>query len=424
MRIKALVIIMLILAGVATFAQPAHAASGIFASGGGTYITGQTFTVTVTASGSQFDSLEGKISVSGPVSITSFSGGDGITWVPGYSPADGKTFDGLTSPTTSVTVARVTLRATGTGSGSVSVSGAKLARNGQYVGTASGGASFTINRAPVYPSAPTVTSPSHPDQNQAYTATTIQLQWNKDRGVTGFSYFLDQSPNTTPNANADSANTSVTYDNKAVGTYYFHIRAENGDGWSSTTTFKITIKEPDPKVSDTLAKPTITTLQKDATWTVDLANGTASGIVLAGTAPANYQANITFDPTVTPPSGKTLSPTADAQGKWRLLIDWPIKAGVYKVTVQGQQNKTLTPPSDPATFEIILAQGGAIRFLTARDTVKPTPVAMVTSASSKAQWLPHFSLNKRSLLSLLAIIPLGAGGTYVVRRQRKRRREK
>ena len=251
---KAIEIIMALMFAASMLPADTRAAGGIFASGGGKKQTGQTFTISVAASGADFDSLQGTISVDGPVDIVSFSAG-GATWLPGKAPGNGSQFVGICSPASSLTVATIKLKAKAVGSGSVSVSGVKLARNGVVTGTGSGGASFTIERAPDLPDAITITSTTHSDPNQAYDSTTIALAWNKEKGIDGFSYLLDQTESTVPAAKTTDSNTSVTYENKAVGTYWFHVRAHNGDGWGNTTNFKVNIKEPDAKIDTALLKP-------------------------------------------------------------------------------------------------------------------------------------------------------------------------
>src|SRR3990172_4812235 len=151
------------------------AAGGIYASGGGSKTVGQSFTVTVTASGATFNALEGTISVSGPVSISSFSAG-GATWT--SIPANGTHFVGMIIPATdSLRVATIKLKATGVGNGAVSVSSVRLANAGSEVGSGAGSASFSIAKAPDLPGAVKVTSSSHPDPNTPYDATTINLSW-------------------------------------------------------------------------------------------------------------------------------------------------------------------------------------------------------------------------------------------------------
>lgn len=358
------------------------AAGGIFASGGGTVTVGQTFTVNVTASGATFDTVSGTISISGPVSVTSFSAGD-ATWL--NRPTNGGSFNGafLGDKKTSFTVATIKLKATGVGSGAVSVSGASLKNAGSVVGSGSSNASYTIQKAPDLPGAVKVSSPSHPDPATAYEATTISLAWTKDSGVDGFSYLLDQAEGTTPGTKADSADTSITYPDKAVGVYYFHIRAHKPDGWGGTTHFKITIKEPDAKIDATLSKPSDIKIERDATFVNSIKDGTVSGIAISGKTEAGFTANITLTPAPTIPEGKTLTAIADESGNWRVLLDYPIIAGFHKISVQGQKLKILTPVSDEMTFEIIQAKGGSINVLTDADTNAPIVKAENTKQSFK-----------------------------------------
>jgi len=345
------------------------AAGGIYASGGGTKTVGQTFTVYVTASGAVFKALEGTISVSGPVSIVSFSPG-GATWT--SSPANGVHFVGMVvGGTDSLTVASIKLRATGIGNGAVSVSSVRLADNGVEVGSGAGSASFAIEAAPDLPGSVKVTSTSHPDPNTAYDVTTIVLSWNKESGVDAFSYLLDQAEGTTPPAKTTDTKTTITYPDKAVGTYYFHIRAHKSDGWGSTTHFKINIKEPDAKIDEALSKPSDIKIERDASAVNNIDDGTLTGIIITGKTEPGYTANIVLDPAPTLPEGKTLTAIADTEGNFKLLIDVALKAGLYKLTVQGQKEKVLTPLSDLIKFEISLKEGGTINIITS-DDINPT----------------------------------------------------
>jgi hypothetical protein len=356
----------------------ALADGGIYASGGGTKTVGETFTVTVQARGAEFDTIQGSISVSGPVDIVSFSGGS-ATWMPGYSPANGKQFVGIVSATSSFTIATIKLKAKSTGSGAVSVSGVKMVRtvsgSPSIVGTGAGGTTFSIQRALVMPGQIAVTSSTHSDQNTAYEATSISLAWNKPSGVTGFSYLLDQVADTVPQAKSTSTDVTASYPDKEIGTYYFHIRAQNGDGWGPTTHFKITIKEPDAKISDQLGKPSGITIEKSKDFVNNVAEGNFTGVIIKGQTVADYMANVILKPAVSVPEGKSLSIKADSNGYFELLIDFPIPAGYYNLTVQGQNDKVLTPVSDPVIFEISQAKGGSITLLTSNDEKEPIPPA-------------------------------------------------
>lgn len=402
---KAIAIIMALMFVAAIIPTDTRAAGGIFASGGGKKQTGQTFTISVAASGADFDSLQGTISVDGPVDIVSFSAG-GATWLPGKAPSNGSQFVGICSPASSLTVASIKLKAKAVGSGSVSVSGVKLARNGVVTGTGSGGASFTIERAPDLPDAITITSTTHPDPNQAYDATTISLAWNKEKNVDGFSYLLDQVENTVPPAKTTNANTSATYENQAVGTYWFHIRAHNGDGWGNTTNFKVNIKEPDAKIDAALSKPSGIEIKESDLFVNNIKDGTVSGIVISGTTEPGFTANIKLEPAVTIPEGKTMSTIADEQGRFSLLLDFPVPAGFHLLTVQGQKDKVLTPVSDEIRFEISQAKGGKITVLTDADASKPAP-------EPAKKWYQKLGFTKNIafyVLSLLAVLLLAAAG--------------
>jgi len=367
---KLLFSLLVISLSILTLPHSTRAAGGIYASGGGTKTVGQTFTVTVVASGADFDSLQGTVSVSGPVDIVSFSS-SGATWLPGKSPANGKEFVGICSPTSSLTIITIKLRGNAVGSGNVSVSGVKIARNGTVTGTGAGGTSFTFQRALTPPGVVKVSSPTHPDPNTAYEATKVDLSWERDKGVDGFSYVFDTADGTVPPAKTTSNDTSISYADQAVGVYYFHIRSHNGDGWGSTTQFKVTIKEPDAKINDQLSKPHDIEIKKTTDFINNVNDGIVSGIIISGTTEPNYIANIKLTPTPTLPEGKTFSVQADAAGKFEYIIDFSIPTGFYKLTVQGQNNKILTPVSDEIKFEISQAKGGSINILTDTDRLAP-----------------------------------------------------
>lgn len=395
--------------------QSTFAAAGISPSGGTSFQNGQTFTVTVKASGATFDSLQGTISVSGPVSIVSFSAG-GATWLPGKAPSNNAQFVGIVSPTSSLTVATIKLKGTKEGSGSVSVSGVRLARSGSEVGNSGGSTKFTITRALVVPGAIAVTSATHPDQAVAYEATTIDLSWDKPAGVTGFSYLYDDIADTTPPAATTSADTTKRYEGAAIGTHYFHIRALNGDGWGPTTHFKITIKEPDPKVDETLARTTISSIRLADVYTNDIENGTIAGIVLEGTTLPEFATNIALLPKPVLPAETKLTSEVSTDGSWRLQINAPIPAGFYSVTAQGQKEKVLTPESDKMRIQISVAEGGNIRVVTDADKEKPpkNDTIKILGATIKKKTLLWTGL---ALGNVLLLAGIAFGSYYYIRRK-------
>lgn len=409
----------LILAALVLLALPksSFAAGGIYASGGGTRTVGETFTVTVVASGATFDSIHGKISIGGPVSVVSFSSGS-ATWM--SEPSNGGTFDGtiLGKKVSSFTIATIKLKGTSAGNGSVTISNAQLLSGGNVVGSGSGNASYTIQKALVLPGTVSVSSTSHPDQSQAYEATTIALSWTKASNVTGFSYLLDQSSGTTPASKVTDSNTSANYTNQAIGTYYFHIKAQSADGWGPVTHFKMTIKEPDPKINEDLGKPSDIKVSTSDETLNDIAKGTFSGIKITGNTAPNYTANIKLDPAVTLPEGKTLFVKADENGSFELLLDFPINVGHYTMTVQGQDNKVLTPVSDPVYFEINQSQGGSVMMLTANDNEKPV---VANKPIQTKKWYQKIDYRVVSAsLAVLLLISI-AGIIFIVLRNKRDR---
>jgi hypothetical protein len=399
-------------------ATPSAFAAGISASGGGSKVVGQNFTISVVASGAEFDSLQGTISVSGPISIVSFGAGS-ATWLPGKSPSNGNQFVGITSPTRSLTVASITLKGTKEGKGSVTVSGVRLARNGSYVGDSGGSASFTIGRAPTPPGTIEISSSTHPDQGTAYAATTLEIAWKApSNGASGYSYGINEVADTAPEQKVTGTGTSAKYEGLTVGTHYFHIRAQNGDGWGPAAHFKVVIKEPDAKIDSALGLPSIMSVEKTAQFATDIETGTVRGFVVKGAGGiSGYTVNLAFSPkdrlpaelfqaiaaksdTVeagaipTPTSTATTTPlmaTPAADGAWSVTIDQPIPAGFYRLTVQSQKDKVLSPESTAVSLELSVAAGGSIRLITAADKTAPIDnhvnVLGIKFPSSSAAWL-------------------------------------
>jgi hypothetical protein len=417
---KQLALVITFLASLFIGVTPIYAA-GVSPSSGGSHVAGQTFTVTVTASGVTFDALQGTISVSGPVSVLSFTGG-GATWLPGKAPSDGGQFVGIVNPTNSLTVAKITLKGTGAGNGSVSVSGVKLASNGSVVSTNGGSSSFTIQRAPTPPGSVSVTSTSHPDPNQSYTVTSIALAWEKPNGSSDFSYVLDQNEGTVPPASPLSSTTSISYDGKTIGTYYFHIRAHNGDGFGPTSTFAIHIRDIDPAIDTAQTAATILLISKTPTFATDLTKGTIQGITLSGTCPSGFILNLTSTPKLTHADGSTFTAPCDTLNEWHIDITDPIASGFYSFVAQGQKDKVLTPASTAFPTELSLAKGGHIAQITLADAV-PTPTAIPTPGPSPLPVVESNPLQQQKsaliagfaiflLLVLLAIL-------LVIRRRRR-----
>ena len=308
-------------------------AAGISVSGGGKITVGQSATVNIVASGAEFNAFQGSISVSGSISVTSFSVGS-ANWM--TQPSANGSFSGalLGQKVTSFTIATVKVKGTGVGSGAVTVSGVILKNGAATVGTSGGSATITVEKAPDLPGKVTISSTSHPDQATAYEATTIVLAWDKASGVDGFSYLLD-------------------------------------------------IKEPDAKIDETLAKPSQIQIGKSEDAVNNITDGTLTGISISGITEPGFTANLTFTPVLTVPTGKVLTALADEAGKWSLVLDYPVTSGFHLLTVQGQKDKVLTPVSDQIAVEISQKNGGTINILTASDEEAPVKAAASPKQETK-----------------------------------------
>lgn len=117
---------------------------------------------------------------------------------------------------------------------------------------------FTITEhAAVLPEAPIVSSVTHPDQDTWYADGAPSFSWNKPDGVANFSFQFDDQVDSEPDTVADSTDTSMSYTDTGDGVWFFHIRAENDDGWGPTAHYRVQI--------DTLAPEAFTLSFLDGT---------------------------------------------------------------------------------------------------------------------------------------------------------------
>jgi hypothetical protein len=96
------------------------------------------------------------------------------------------------------------------------------------------------------PSAPKITSTSHPDTNSWYTNTTAELAWTLPSDVTGMRTLLDKNPNSIPSKVYDTPQTSLTLKELEEGVSYFHLQFRNDDGWGRVTHYRLGIDTKDP----------------------------------------------------------------------------------------------------------------------------------------------------------------------------------
>lgn len=91
-----------------------------------------------------------------------------------------------------------------------------------------------------------VFSDTHPFQGQWYNNNSPKISWEKDLGVEGFSYVIDNIPSTVPDNKIISQDTTTAYENLADGLWYFHIKARKNGAWSNTGHFLVRIDTNPP----------------------------------------------------------------------------------------------------------------------------------------------------------------------------------
>lgn len=101
----------------------------------------------------------------------------------------------------------------------------------------------------ILPSAPggvNIFSDTHPFQSDWYNNKNPVFSWDKDSNVEGFSFILDNKPNTVPENIINTNNTQESYENLTDGLWYFHIKASKGGVWGSTGHYLVRIDTAPP----------------------------------------------------------------------------------------------------------------------------------------------------------------------------------
>jgi hypothetical protein len=173
----------------------------------------------------------------------------------------------------------------------------------------------THYRFEVLDAAPTVTSPTHPTESDAYDGVEVILEWTTPLpNVVRYFYAFNGQPDTEPTTATEAM--SLTFDSLAPGVYWFHLRSEDDCGFLSPVAHRrVTVIGPELEISGPV--PAITN-SGPVTWTLTytgaqgiqllpedvsvVATGDASGtVVLDGTGEMRTISltNITGDGTLT-----------------------------------------------------------------------------------------------------------------------------
>lgn len=81
-----------------------------------------------------------------------------------------------------------------------------------------------------------VYSETHPFEDKWSSNPNVIFIWNKIPNIIGYSFVLDNKPNTLPENKVSTTDTVNKYENLSDGVWYFHIKAlKDGDIWGTTT---------------------------------------------------------------------------------------------------------------------------------------------------------------------------------------------
>lgn len=274
-------IIFLVASFLLLVASSAQAASLYFSPSSDTYNVGESFPVSVYVSSADqaMNAASGIISFpQDKLEVTSLSKSGSIFtfWVqePVFSNSAGTvTFEGivLNPGFTGSTGKIITVNFEAKAAGSVPLtfsSGSVLANDGKGTNilVSMGAAAYALAAkiitplppgetptAPTTPTLPTqalaapvITSSTHPNPDKWYFNNDPEFNWTLPSDVNGVSIYLSKSPSSNPGPASDGLSTSKSYKDIDDGTWYFHIKFRNQQGWGKITHRKVLIDTQPP----------------------------------------------------------------------------------------------------------------------------------------------------------------------------------
>jgi len=220
----------------------------------GIFLVGSTFDVSIVLDTDNIPINTVKVDLSFPpdmLQIVSPSSGKSFIslWLeqPAYSNTEGTI--GFTGGipegvnTSSGIVSTITFRATKTGEAEVRVltSSNVLAHDGKGTEVLSGvmGGRYILKSKP--PEGPKTFSRTHPDETHWYNNNNPIISWEKEEGITDFSFVLDSYPQSVPDNTPDGQETTISYEDLEDGLWYFHIKAKKEGAWGAPSHFLLRI---------------------------------------------------------------------------------------------------------------------------------------------------------------------------------------
>ncbi|KPJ56322.1 hypothetical protein AMJ49_05155 [Parcubacteria bacterium DG_74_2] len=275
---KKLVALSFILAAFSILPQAAGAAGAslYLSPSSGSFFVGNTFNVSVfvNTGGENVNAVDvdlkfdpTKLQVASPTAGKSFI----EVWVaqPTYSNTKGilSFMGGIPSPginTSAGLVSTVTFRVISPGETSIIFSdSSKVLRNdpdGTDILTSTGRGVYNLLVLP--PEGPKVFSLTHSDKNKWYKNNNPTFSWEKEKGVTNFSYTFDHDPTGVPDNKPEGDYTSVSYSEAEDGIWYFHIKTEKENVWGGTSHYLVQIDAGSPAGFTPTVEPSLKTSEK------------------------------------------------------------------------------------------------------------------------------------------------------------------
>jgi len=97
------------------------------------------------------------------------------------------------------------------------------------------------------PEGPKISSPTHPSLTNWYKNNNPTFFWEKEAGVTDFSYSLDQDARGIPDNVSEGSSTSAAFNDVLDGVWYFHLKAKKGNVWGGVSHYPIQIDNTPPR---------------------------------------------------------------------------------------------------------------------------------------------------------------------------------
>ncbi len=254
----------------------AAGASLYFSPSSGSFFVGSTFDVSIftNTNGEDINAVEvdlkfdpTKLQIASPTVGKSFI----EIWVaqPAYSNTQGimSFIGGSPSPginTSAGLISTITFRVVAPGETSVIfLDSCKILRNdsdGTGILTSKSRGVYNLLLLP--PEGPAVFSLTHSDANKWHKNNNPTFSWEKEGGVTDFSYSFNHEPGDIPDDVLEGSHSLVSYSDVEDGIWYFHIKAKKAEVWGGTSHFVAQIDSTAPAVFEPVVDPAVKTAIK------------------------------------------------------------------------------------------------------------------------------------------------------------------